>query len=112
MSSQDSHAHDPDSTERTSSGLSAVGTAFAVGMRYLRMTVYSLTVLLGLALLIIGANAILAELQGTWHWQIHLQSTISYMGVFIGGLVAVLVPLFGLLLVGRLLQYAYTVSTR
>lgn len=105
MSSPDRHTHD--STERTTSDLTTVAAAGLTIMRYLRITVYSLTALLGLSLLLIGTNAILAELQGTWHWQIHLQSTVSYMGVFIGGLIAAIIPLFSLLLVGRLLQYVY-----
>lgn len=68
---------------------------------YLRIIVYSLGILLGLSLLVIGTVAIIAEIKGTWHWMIHLESTISYMAVFISWLLAALVPLFGLLLVGR-----------
>ena len=105
MSSPDRHAHD--STERTTSDPTTAGAVGSAVMRYLRITVYSLTALLGLSLLLIGTNAILAELQGTWHWQIHLQSTVSYMGVFIGGLIAAIIPLFSLLLLGRFLQYVY-----
>lgn len=68
---------------------------------YLRVAVYTLTVLLGLSLLVVGTVAIIAELKGTWHWAIHLQSTIRYMAVFVSRLLVVLVPLFALLVVGR-----------
>lgn len=68
---------------------------------YLRVLVYTLTVLLGLSLLVVGTVAIIAELKGTWHWSIHLQSTIRYMAVFVSRLLVVLVPLFALLVVGR-----------
>jgi len=67
----------------------------------LRYTVYALTALLGLSLLVVGTIAIIAELKGTWHWAIHLQSTVSYVGLFISYLLYALVPLFGLLLVSR-----------
>lgn len=70
-------------------------------LSYLRFAVYSLTGLLGLSLLAVGTVAIIHEIKGTWHWQIHLESMISYMAVFIGGLLVVLVPLFALLLAGR-----------
>lgn len=68
---------------------------------YLRVAVYALTALLGLALLVVGTIAIIAELKGTWHWSIHLESTISYMAVFVSRLLVVLVPLFVLLVAGR-----------
>lgn len=68
---------------------------------YLRVLVYTLTVLLGLSLLVVGTVAIIAELKGTWHWSIHLQSTIRYMALFVSRLLVVLVPLFALLVVGR-----------
>lgn len=68
---------------------------------YLRVTVYALTVLLGLSLLTVGTVAIIAELKGTWHWSIHLESTISYVAVFVSRLLVVLVPLFVLFVVGR-----------
>jgi hypothetical protein len=67
----------------------------------LRYTVYALTALLALSLLVVGTIAIIAELKGTWHWAIHLQSTVSYVGLFISYLLTALVPLFGLLLVSR-----------
>lgn len=103
MTSSDSHAHESGNRTPRESSIGILPTA----MRYLRMTVYSLTALLGLSLMIVGTNAILAELQGTWHWQIHLQSTVSFMGVFIGALLVVLVPLFVLLLAGRCCRYAF-----
>lgn len=68
---------------------------------YLRVAVYALTALLGISLLVVGTVAIIAELKGTWHWSIHLESTISYVAVFVSRLLAVLVPLFVLLVVGR-----------
>lgn len=67
----------------------------------LRNSVYALTALLGLSLLIIGTIAIIAELKGTWHWSIHLESTLSYVGAFVGYLLVALVPLFGLFVVAR-----------
>jgi flagellar biosynthesis protein FlhB len=70
-------------------------------LRYVRLSVYFLVVVLALSLLTVGTIAILAELKGTWHWQIHLQSTISYMGLFVSRLLLVLVPLFLVLVVGR-----------
>ena len=68
---------------------------------YVRVVVYSLTALLGLSLLVVGTVALIAEMKGTWHWAIHLESTISYMAVFVSRLLFVLVPLFVVLLVGR-----------
>ncbi|WP_458210003.1 hypothetical protein [Haladaptatus sp. NG-SE-30] len=67
----------------------------------LRGTVYALTGLLGLALLAIGTVAIIAEIKGTWHWSIHLESTISYGGILISYLLLVLIPLFGIFVVVR-----------
>lgn len=103
MTSSDSHAHDSGKRTPRESPIGILPTA----MKYLRMAVYSLAALLGLSLIIVGTNAILAELQGSWHWQIHLQSTVSFMGVFIGALLVVLVPLFVLLLAGRCCRYAF-----
>ncbi|NHN48941.1 hypothetical protein G9464_15250 [Halostella sp. JP-L12] len=68
---------------------------------YLRLVVYTLAALLAFALLAVGTVAIIAELKGTWHWAIHLESTVSYVGLFIYYLLYALVPLFGLLLVSR-----------
>ncbi|USZ66903.1 hypothetical protein NGM10_09180 [Halorussus salilacus] len=70
---------------------------------YLRRAVYALASLLALALLVVGTIAVIAELKGTWHWSIHLESTISYVGVFVGWLLVVLVPLTGALFAGRVL---------
>lgn len=70
-------------------------------MRSLRLTVYSLAGLLGLSLLVIGSVAVIAELKGTWHWMIHLQSTVSYMVVFITGNLLLLVPLAVLMVYGN-----------
>lgn len=68
---------------------------------YVRIAVYSLATLLALSLLATGAIGLIAEIKGSWHWQIHLQSTISYMGIFTSRLLVILVPLFVLLVVGR-----------
>lgn len=70
---------------------------------YVRTVVYLLTSLLALALLVVGTIAVIAELKGTWHWSIHLESTISYAGLFVGWLLVALVPLTGALLAGRVL---------
>lgn len=71
--------------------------------RYLRIAVYLLASLVGLSLLVVGTVAVIAELKGTWHWAIHLESTISYMGVFVSWLLVALVPLTVALFVGRAL---------
>lgn len=68
---------------------------------FLRGTVYALTILLGLSLLIIGTIAIIAELKGTWHWSIHFESTLSYVGLFVQYLLYMLIPLFSLFVVAR-----------
>lgn len=70
-------------------------------LRHLRTIVYSLAALVGLSLLVVGTVAILAEIKGTWHWMIHLESTISYMAVFVSSVLFLLVPLSGALLYGR-----------
>jgi hypothetical protein len=69
---------------------------------YVQTAVYLLAAVLALSLLIVGTVGVIAELKGTWHWQIHLQTTVSYVGVFVGYLLALLVPLFLVLVVGRL----------
>ncbi len=68
---------------------------------YVRMLVYVLTALLALSLLLTGTVGIIGEIKGTWHWSIHLQSTISYMSLFVSRLLMVLVPAFLVLVVGR-----------
>lgn len=70
-------------------------------VRSLRVAVYSLTALLGLSLLSIGTIAVIAQLKGTWHWMIHLESSVSFMSLFVAAIVAVLVPLFGAFVVAR-----------
>jgi hypothetical protein len=67
----------------------------------LRVAVYALTALLGVSLLLVGTVGVIAELKGTWHWAIHLESTISYVGLFVSRLLVVLVPLFGAFVVTR-----------
>jgi hypothetical protein len=63
--------------------------------------VYVLAAVLALSLLVVGTVGVIAELKGTWHWQIHLQTTVSYMGIFVSYLLALLVPLFLVMVVGR-----------
>jgi hypothetical protein len=67
----------------------------------LETVVRVLAVVLALSLLVVGTVALIAELKGTWHWAIHLESTISYIGIFVTWVLALLVPGFVLLLVGR-----------
>lgn len=68
---------------------------------YVRTTVYVLAALLALSLLVVGTVGLLAEIKGTWHWAIHLESTISFVGLFVSRLLVVLIPLFVVLVVGR-----------
>jgi hypothetical protein len=68
---------------------------------YLRGLTYALGGVLVLALLTVGTVGIIAEIKGTWHWAIHLESTISYMGVFVAAVLALLLPSAALLVVGR-----------
>jgi hypothetical protein len=70
-------------------------------LSYVRATVYVVAALIGLSLLVVGTVAIIAGLKGTWHWSIHLESTIRYMSTLVSYLLAALVPLFGILVVGR-----------
>ncbi|WP_178916952.1 hypothetical protein [Natronomonas gomsonensis] len=70
-------------------------------LSYVRATVYVVAALIGLSLLVVGTVAIIAGLKGTWHWSIHLESTIRYMSTLVSYLLAALVPLFGVLVVGR-----------
>ncbi|AUG47693.1 hypothetical protein BVU17_09250 [Haloarcula taiwanensis] len=83
-------------TEQSNSRLTAVSL-----LGYLRILVYTLATLLALSLLVVGTIGLIAELKGSWHWQIHLESTISYIGLFVSRLLMVLVPLFVVLVVGR-----------
>jgi hypothetical protein len=68
---------------------------------YLRGTTYTLGSLLVLALLAVGTVGIIAEIKGTWHWAIHLESTVSYLGVFVAGVLVLLLPAATLLVLGR-----------
>ena len=70
-------------------------------LAYIRTTVYLLASLLATSLLIIGTVAVIAEIKGTWHWAIHLESTISFMALAIGALLVLLVPLAVALVAGR-----------
>ncbi|NLV12221.1 hypothetical protein [Haloarcula argentinensis] len=83
-------------TEQSNSRLTAVSL-----LAYLRILVYTLATLLALSLLVVGTIGLIAELKGSWHWQIHLESTISYIGLFVSRLLVVLVPLYAVLVVGR-----------
>ncbi|MDT3436480.1 hypothetical protein [Haloarcula sp. 1CSR25-25] len=83
-------------TEQSTSRLDA-----ATVLGYLRTLVYTLVVLLAFSLLVVGTIGLIAELKGSWHWAIHLESTISYVGLFVSRLLVVLVPLFVVLVVGR-----------
>lgn len=67
----------------------------------LRLVVYTLAALLAFSLLVVGTIAVIAELKGTWHWAVHLESTVSYMGVVVAALVTALVPLTAFLYLGR-----------
>lgn len=68
---------------------------------YLRGTTYALGTLLVLALLAVGTVGIIAEIKGTWHWAIHLESTVSYLGVFVAGVLTLLLPAATLLVLAR-----------
>ncbi|SHG73449.1 hypothetical protein [Halobaculum gomorrense] len=76
-------------------------TGLARTLYWVRVGAYSLASLVALSLLMVGTVAVIAEVKGTWHWAIHLESTISYMGVFTGGLLALLVPLLAVSLAAR-----------
>ncbi|WP_321112766.1 hypothetical protein [Halorussus salinisoli] len=100
--SHDRPASDQSVTDRSASGQSTPDRPYrrrALGL--LRGSVYALTALLGLSLLVIGTIAIIAEVKGTWHWSIHLDSTLSFVGLFVQYLLAALVPLFGLFVAVR-----------
>jgi hypothetical protein len=73
----------------------------ARALGYIRGVTYTLGTILILALLAVGTVGIIAELKGTWHWAIHLESTISFMGVFVAAVLALLLPSAALLLLGR-----------
>jgi len=73
----------------------------ARALDYIRGVTYTLGTILILALLAVGTVGIIAELKGTWHWAIHLESTISFMGVFVAAVLALLLPATALLLLGR-----------
>jgi len=83
-------------TEQSTSRIDA-----ATLLGYLRTLVYTLATLLALSLLVVGTIGLIAELKGSWHWAIHLESTISYIGLFVSRLLVVLIPLFLVLVVGR-----------
>ncbi|WP_251342923.1 hypothetical protein [Haloplanus halophilus] len=91
-----------DAVGATGGGADAAGGSTpARALGYLRGVTYGLGTLLVLALLTVGTVGIIAEIKGTWHWAIHLESTISFMGVFVAGVLALLLPSAALLLIGR-----------
>ncbi|WP_435062474.1 hypothetical protein [Halobaculum sp. EA56] len=77
------------------------GPRFAEALYWVRVGTYLLSSLLALSLLVVGTVAVIAEVKGTWHWAIHLESTISYMGILMGGLLVLLVPLLLVSLTAR-----------
>lgn len=79
---------------RESARLPTVASALGV-------LVAGLAGLLALSLLVVGTVAVIAEMKGTWHWAIHLESTISHVRPFVGWLLVVLVPAFLALVVSR-----------
>lgn len=81
--------------------MSSAGRLHRGTYRVARAGVYTLGVLLGLSLLVVGTVVLIGVLKGTWHWMIHLESTVSYMGVFVAGVLAALVPTFALFLAAR-----------
>lgn len=78
-----------------------VALSLAGVLTVLRAFVSLLAGVLALSLLVVGTVAVIAELKGTWHWAIHLESTISYIGLFVSWLLVVLVPSFLALVIGR-----------
>lgn len=92
------------STEATGSldGDPSTGDGRRRALHWVRVATYSLTALVALSLLTVGTVAVIAEVKGTWHWAIHLESTISYMAVFLGAQLALLAPLLAISLTARL----------
>jgi hypothetical protein len=86
--------------EGSETGTGEPSTA-ARALGYIRGVTYGLGTLLILSLLAVGTVGIIAEIKGTWHWAIHLESTISFMGVFVAAVLALLIPSTVLLLAGR-----------
>jgi hypothetical protein len=80
---------------------SSAPTPSVRALGYLRGTTYALGTLLVLALLTVGTVGIIAEIKGTWHWAIHLESTVSYLGVFVAGVLTLLLPAATLLVLAR-----------
>ena len=93
---------DPDDGSGTDSAdTRRLPTDAGEALAWTRTAVYVLGSLLATSLLVVGTVAIIAEIKGTWHWAIHLESTISYMAVFISALLVFLLPLAAVLVVGR-----------
>lgn len=78
----------------------------ARALHYVRVSQYVIASLVAFSVLVVGTVAVIAEVKGTWHWSIHLESTISYMGVFIGALLVGLVPLVAVSLAARVVYDA------
>lgn len=74
------------------------GERLLSGVNYL---VYTLAFLLLFALAMVGSVAFISEIKGTWHWALHLESAISYLGVFVWWVLGVLVPLTVVKFLGR-----------
>jgi hypothetical protein len=83
------------------SAADSTGSLRATALYYVRVGVFSLAALVCLSLLVVGTVAIIAEVKGTWHWMIHLESTVRYMALFISWLLVALAPLIAVLLYGR-----------
>lgn len=83
----------------TDTGTTIPDSRTALG--YLQVAVYVLAALVALSLLVVGTVAVIAEVKGTWHWAIHLESTIRYVGLFVSRVLLLLVPGFVLLVAGR-----------
>lgn len=81
--------------------MSSAGRLHRGTYRVARAGVYTLGVLLGLSLLVVGTVVLIGVLKGTWHWMIHIESTISYMAVFVQWLLVALVPCTAVFLYGR-----------
>jgi hypothetical protein len=91
----------PAETDSDADSGSGFGPSRETALYCLRVAVFSLAALVGLSLLVIGTVAIIAEVKGTWHWMIHLESTVRYMALFISWVLAALAPLTLVLLYGR-----------
>jgi hypothetical protein len=89
-------------TEKRADGEPSDATQWRERIVYwLRVIVYTLGFLVGLSLLTVGTIAVIAEAKGTWHWQIHLETTVAYTAVFVVYLLAALAPSAAVLALAR-----------